>query len=132
MTDPQPPVNRPPDRGDHPVIYKILRLTEWEKLSRTGQFDGSADDKRDGFIHLSGPKDVQSTLDKYYTVAATGGEDIVLVAVDALAVTDRLIYEAARGTMFFPHIYGRLEMTAVAGHTVLSAKDGGYHAELDL
>ena len=34
-------------------IYKILRQAEWTQLQITEVFDGSPDDLRDGFIHLS-------------------------------------------------------------------------------
>lgn len=118
-----------PQRGDDPVIYKILRLSEWQVLDGTGCFDGSADDKRDGFVHMSTPAQVPSTVAKYYTRAQTGGEDIVLAAVRADAVDAKLIYEPARIDEFFPHIYGPLMRAAVTDHAVLSVSaDGTYDA----
>ena len=34
-------------------VYKVLTESEWKVLQDTGKFGGSADDLRDGFIHLS-------------------------------------------------------------------------------
>ena len=35
------------------LIYKILSVADWEAAQRAGRFEGSADDRRDGFIHFS-------------------------------------------------------------------------------
>ena len=37
-------------------VYKVFTETEWESFQDTSQFEGSADDLRDGFIHLSTKK----------------------------------------------------------------------------
>ncbi len=96
-------------------IFKILTLPQWETLQATHSFAGSRDDKRDGYIHLSGAGQVQATLDKHYSFAKVGGADLVLAEVNESALSDAIKYEPARGQMF-PHLYGDLPLAAVLAH----------------
>ena len=59
-------------------VYKICREAALREARRCGRFDGSADDHRDGFIHLSAGSQVAGTLAKYFA----GQRDLVLLAVD--------------------------------------------------
>jgi len=76
-----------PDANEY--IYKILKLEEWATLTNAGEFKGSQDDLRDGFIHLSTQEQLQSTLDKYYTSAHTQGEDIVIAKVAVAGLVEK-------------------------------------------
>ncbi len=108
-------------------IYKILRESEWEELQRLGEFGGSADDRRDGFIHLSTKAQLQGTLDKHYQ----DGGDIILAEVRAGGLGG-LKYEISRGGAEFPHLYGQLALGDVARHWVLSPDVKGRYAVTDV
>ncbi|MCW5717999.1 MAG: DUF952 domain-containing protein [Bauldia sp.] len=86
------------------TVYKICSRSEWSAAERTGFFDGSDVDRRDGFIHLSDAGQVRETARKHFS----GQDDLVLVAFDADAFGDALRWEASRGGALFPHVYGRL------------------------
>jgi uncharacterized protein (DUF952 family) len=101
------------------LIYKLLTQSQWDSLQARGSFAGSPDDKRDGFIHLSGAAQLQGTLDKHYAPAKTGGADIILAAVDAKALGEALKYEISRSGQAFPHLFAPLPLTAVTAHWVL-------------
>lgn len=92
------------------VIYKILRPAEWDEFQTKGEFEGSAHDLRDGFIHLSGRDQVAETALRVFA----DEPDLVIAAVDADAVADWLRWEEAphRGGSF-PHVYGPLPLSAV-------------------
>lgn len=91
------------------VIYKICPRAAWQEAEAAGAYRGSADDRRDGFIHLSLASQVAGTAAKYFQ----GQADLVLVAVAASALGAALRYEPSRGGALFPHMYAELPVTAV-------------------
>jgi uncharacterized protein (DUF952 family) len=91
------------------LVYKICPRAAWREAEREGAYRGSADDRRDGFIHLSTASQVPGTAAKYFR----GQTDLVLVAVVSSALGASLRYEPARGGESFPHLYGDLPLTAV-------------------
>jgi len=74
-----------------------------------GRYDGSSDDRRDGFIHFSAADQLGGTLAKYFR----DRPDLVLVAFETAALGDALKFEPSRGGDLFPHLYGSLP-TALA------------------
>ena len=90
------------------LIYKILSAADWETAKRAGRFEGSADDRRDGFIHFSDAGQVIGTARKYFA----GQAGLVLLAVDPTRLAD-LRWERSRDDALFPHLYGPLELDAV-------------------
>lgn len=91
-----------------PVVYKILRRSEWETLQAEGKFSGSPDDVRDGFIHLSCASQVDGTLGKHFD----GEAGLVILTVQTGGLPIRM--ERSRGHEFFPHLYGDLPRRAVS------------------
>jgi uncharacterized protein (DUF952 family) len=90
------------------LIYKILSVADWEAARRAGRFEGSADDRRDGFIHFSDGGQAVATARKYFA----GQSDLMLLAVDPARLAD-LRWERSRDDALFPHLYGPLELDAV-------------------
>lgn len=101
------------------MIYKILRKSDWAIWQAQGDWRGSADDLRDGFVHLSSAAQVPGTRRRHFAAQTA----LLLVGLDpaALAVhAGTLKLEAsARGTLY-PHWYGTLPLTAVRTVEVLS------------
>jgi uncharacterized protein (DUF952 family) len=91
------------------TIYKICRRAEWQAAEGDGEFRGSPADARDGFIHFSTAAQLPETAAKHFA-HQTG---LVLVAVDAEALRDRLRWEPSRGGELFPHLYAPVPLTAV-------------------
>ena len=92
------------------LIYKICSEIEWEKACACGLYSGSADDKRDGFIHFSTRDQVKRTLAKHFT----GQAGLILLAVDVSLLNNGDIkYEGAEGGQEFPHLYGGFSPSAV-------------------
>jgi uncharacterized protein (DUF952 family) len=85
------------------VVYKLLRPAEWQAFDTSGEFAGSPDDIRDGFIHLSAADQLARTRAKYFAA-----EDVVAVALDAAALGPALRWEVSRGGVEFPHLYRAL------------------------
>ncbi len=88
--------------GAKDLIFKIFRPSEWQAFAESGEFAGSPDDQRDGFIHFSHADQVAGTLERHFAK----DETIVLAAFDEAAFGDALKVETSRGGALFPHIYG--------------------------
>jgi uncharacterized protein (DUF952 family) len=90
-------------------IIKLLRADEWAQFQETRVFAGSADDLRDGYIHLSTPEQVPGTVARYFA----GETDAVALTLDADTLGDDLRWEASRGGQLFPHLYRPLRLDEV-------------------
>ena len=101
------------------LIYKILRPSEWADFDSTGTFVGSADDKRDGFVHFSSRAQVAATARRIF-----GDEpELVIVAVDADTLGDSVRWEPS-GAGTFPHVYGSIDrQSVVAVHRIPGAAE---------
>lgn len=108
----------PPD-----VIYKIERAATWQSALAAGQYAGSADDDRDGFIHFSSADQLAATAAKHFA----GRDDLVLAAVFTAPLGAALRWEASRGGALFPHLYGPLNISAVAWTQPLPLGRDGRH-----
>lgn len=105
------------------MIYKICTQNEWRHFSAAGEFAGSPDDLRDGFVHLSGPDQLARTAAKFFA----GKTDLVLLAIDPGRLGDGLRWEGAAGGALYPHYYGRLPIAAVISTTPLVVGPDGHH-----
>jgi uncharacterized protein (DUF952 family) len=120
-----PPIKLRADRkaGVTSTIYKISPRALWQEAERTGVFRGSPLDRQDGFIHFSTAGQAVETAAKHFA----GESDLVLVAVDAAALGDRLKWEPSRGGALFPHLYGDLALEAVQRVVALPLGPDGRH-----
>jgi uncharacterized protein (DUF952 family) len=91
------------------TVYKVLRSDEWAAADGGATFDGSPDDLRDGFIHLSTATQLTNTVDRYFS----GETGLILLSVDADALGGGLRWEPSTGGEVYPHYYGALPLSAV-------------------
>lgn len=85
-------------------VFKIAPMVLWEAAQSAGAFMGSADDLRDGFIHLSTADQVAGTLAKHFR----NQRDLIIVAFASSSFGPALKWEASRDGALFPHVYGAL------------------------
>ena len=90
-------------------IYKICDAALWREAERAGVFGGAPVDLADGYIHFSTAGQAAETAARHFG----GMTDLLLVAVDAAALGATLRYEPSRGGALFPHLYGKLPLSAV-------------------
>jgi uncharacterized protein (DUF952 family) len=90
-------------------VYKVLTEAAFREAERKGHFAGSADDARDGFIHLSAAHQLEGTLAAHFA----GQAGLVLLAVDAGRLGESLKWEPSRGGALFPHLYAPLDLAGV-------------------
>lgn len=102
------------------AAFKILTADELAELEG-GSFAGSADDRRDGYIHLSTAAQLTETVDKHYA----GRADLHVAEVDLDALGDAIRWEPSRGGQDFPHLYAALPLDAVVAYSPLERDDDG-------
>ena len=90
-------------------IIKLLRADEWAQFQETRVFAGSADDLRDGYIHISTPEQAPGTLAKWFA----GDVGVMALTLDADALGAALKWEESRGGQLFPHLHRPLRLDEV-------------------
>jgi uncharacterized protein (DUF952 family) len=105
------------------IVYKIVPATVWQDARERGEFKGASIDLTDGFIHLSTAAQAIETAARYFT----GQEGLLLVAIDAEKLGDKLVFEASRGGALFPHLYASLDFDAVLWEKPLPVGADGVH-----
>lgn len=90
-------------------VWKILLVEQATSFLETGIFDGSADDRRDGFIHLSTLEQLSGTIAKHFSCQTR----LVAVSCPADRLDDALRWEASRKGALFPHLYRPLVLDDV-------------------
>jgi uncharacterized protein (DUF952 family) len=95
-----------------PLIYTLVRAADWAAARRAGLYAGSADDRRDGFLHFSTAAQLRATAAKH----RAGLADLWLLEADAASLGTALRWEAASGSSrpgLFPHLYAALPLAAI-------------------
>ena len=135
------------------MIYKICQRAEWHGAMERGQYTGSPDDERDGFVHFSTAGQLAGTLAKHFA----GQTDLVLVGVDENRLGSALRWEPSKGepskgtpskgppskgahsagqdsgtggsgnSVLYPHLYGVLEISVVEWVRPIGLDDAGGH-----
>lgn len=105
------------------MIFHMCRAAEWEAALAAGRYDGSSQDRADGFIHFSDARQLPGSAAKH----RAGQAGLVLLTVDADRLGAALKWEASRGGQLFPHLYGPLDPKLVARVDPLPLDAQGLH-----
>lgn len=105
----------------HKFIYHITTPLAWNAARRTGFYEVESL-QTEGFIHASTVQQVVRTANRFY-FAKRG---LILLVIEAAKVTPIIKYEESEPNMFFPHIYGPLNMEAVTETVAFEPKMDGY------
>ena len=115
MPEPKFSVPARPNGPQSSCIFKIVARDAWDAACRAGVYNGSADDLRDGFIHLSAPHQVNGTLHKYFSAQ----RNLFLIAYETNSLGPELKWEVSRGGDLFPHLYAPLPTALALWHRPL-------------
>ena len=80
------------------IIYKLLRIAEWQQLEAETESLGAPIDLQDGYIHFSTKEQVKETASKHFAGVAA----LQLLACDSAAMSSHLKWEPSRGGGAFP------------------------------
>lgn len=106
------------------LVYKICLRTEWQTAVAAGIYTGSADDARDGFIHLSTARQLAGTLARHFRRQS----DLALIELATADLGANLRWEPSRGGDLFPHLYAALETRHARRVLAIDVDGDGSHA----
>lgn len=104
-------------------IFHMCRADEWQAAQAVGRYDGSSQDRADGFIHFSTAAQLPESAARH----RTGQTGLLLLTVDPVACGEALKWEVSRGGQLFPHLYSPLLPAAVIRVDPLPLGDDGLH-----
>lgn len=90
------------------TIYHITTKDWWAKFEGLDYYE-SPTLHQETFIHLSKAEQVAGVLERYYA----GQSNLLKLHVDTSKLTAELKYEKATNNEDFPHVYGRLNKSAI-------------------
>jgi len=104
-------------------LFHITSKREVSEAARTGEYEPVAF-VREGFIHCSYAHQVLATANRIFR----GRDDLVVLEIDPAALDCRVLDENLEGgSELYPHIYGRLKMSAVVRvHDLPCDTSGGF------
>ena len=106
------------------MIYHMCPAETWQEALRAGAYRGTADDRRDGFIHFSTAEQIVESARRH----RAGQVGLLLIAVESARLGQRLKWEKSRGGDLFPHLYGPLDPAEAASVRPLPLGLDGEHA----
>ena len=110
------------------MIFHITTNREWKEAQRRGKYTAPSL-QTDGFIHCSTEKQVLHVANAFYH----GQNDLVLLELDEEKIEPEIKWEAPAGPPApgisdsdkFPHIFGPINLTAVASVLDLEPDSSG-------
>ncbi|HLC35936.1 MAG TPA: DUF952 domain-containing protein [Anaerolineales bacterium] len=103
----------PPPSEPHAVprqfIYHLLPQADWDRARATGVY-APAGLAAEGFIHCSTIAQLAGVAERYFA----GRADVVILRIDPARLSAPVRYEPSEPGQLFPHLYGTLELEAVA------------------
>jgi uncharacterized protein (DUF952 family) len=105
------------------MIYHMCPAETWAEAAAAGEYAGTADDQRDGFIHFSTADQIAESARRH----RAGQTGLLLITVDPARLGDRLRWETSRGGALFPHLYGLLYPSEIENAESLPLGRNGAH-----
>lgn len=105
-------------------IVHICTLGDWQAAQAAGDYRADSLEI-EGFIHCSRPEQVVEVANRYYG----GSTDLLLLWIDPTKLVEELRWEPSDGDVY-PHLYGPLNLDAVAGISPFPPDSDGVYRSL--
>ena len=89
-------------------IYHIVLPAVWERFKNRPSYQPESL-TTEGFIHCSYPSQLEVVLKRYYS----GVDKVLILKIDTDKLLSKLVKEPSTNNEMYPHIYGRLNHSAV-------------------
>ncbi len=96
------------------LIYHIVSITDWNKFESVDYYEATSL-RSEGFIHCSKRNQVEGVLERYYA----NSTNLLLLHINPLLLTAELKLEQSTNQEFFPHVFGRINKSAILEVEVL-------------
>ncbi|MBS1797578.1 MAG: DUF952 domain-containing protein [Acidobacteria bacterium] len=92
------------------LIYHIVLPEVWEKFA--DEYEYAAESlETEGFIHCSYRNQLDAVLERYYRDA----EKVLILEINPHRLTSPLVAEPSTAREIYPHIYGKINKSAIVG-----------------
>ena len=105
------------------MIYHMCPAEAWAEAVAAGRYDGTADDRRDGFLHFSTAEQLPESARRH----RAGQTGLVLIEGRGGPARGAVRWEPSRGGALFPHLYGPLFPGEASQATPLPLGPDGDH-----
>lgn len=89
-------------------IYHVVLPEVWAKFDGQEWYEAESL-ATEGFIHCSYEKQLDGVIERYYQ----GVKQLLVLKIDTDRLNEELIIEESTSPEFFPHIYGRINRSAI-------------------
>lgn len=90
------------------IIYHIVTPEVWEKYKGENEYEAESL-RAENFIHCSYRHQLEGVLDRYYR----NQETVLILHINPHLLTAQLVAESSTNREIYPHIYGRINKTAI-------------------
>ncbi|HQU82019.1 MAG TPA: DUF952 domain-containing protein [Pyrinomonadaceae bacterium] len=90
------------------LIYHIVLPEVWENFKEKEEYEAESLNS-EGFIHCSFAEQLDGVLQRYYKDA----ENVLILTLDTEKLTSKLINEPSTNNEIYPHIYGKINKSAI-------------------
>lgn len=90
------------------IIYHSTTPQDWQKFENLDHYE-SESLHSEGFIHASFAEQLNETLKLYFKDT----EKVMILKIDEVNLDSEIRVEKSRNGEFFPHIYGRVNKSAI-------------------
>jgi len=90
------------------LIYHVALTEHWEKYRDRPSYQTESL-QTEGFIHCSYESQLPGVLKRYYSDV----EHVTILSIETDKLKSKLVEEPSTGDEIYPHIYGRLNHSAV-------------------
>ncbi len=108
------------------MSYHLSTPSEWADAQASGDYTSSSRDRtleQEGFIHCSYAAQVPGVLERFYV----GAGPLLILTIDPALLTATWRDDEIAPGVFFPHVYGPVNTSAVVTVTPLDpGTDGSY------
>jgi len=102
-------------------IYHIVLPSDWERSKSRPSYQPESL-TTEGFIHCSYPSQLEAVLKRYYSDV----ERVLILKIDTDKLLSKLVKEPSTNDEIYPHIYGRLNTSAVVDVQERVVKGNGF------
>ena len=89
-------------------IYHIVTPEVWEKFEDEYEYEAESL-KAEGFIHCSFADQLEGVLQRYYS----GAKKVLILTIEPEKLTSKLVNEPSTNNEIYPHIYGKINRSAI-------------------
>lgn len=90
------------------LVYHIVLPEVWQSFKDREEYEAESL-RSEGFIHCSFAEQLDGVLQRYYSNA----EKVLILSLDTEKLTSKLINEPSTNNEIYPHIYGKINKSAI-------------------